>query len=92
MCDNINNMINQIDGVIEPEKKADDSCDDTYHDLKAFITGTHQFVTENYETKTQEYINAALRQFKMDLKLEDRFKTTNTTMETLHNSTLLLIR
>ena len=53
MCDNINNMINQIDGVIEPEKKADDSCDDTYHDLKAFITGTHQFVTEDYETKTQ---------------------------------------
>lgn len=67
-------MINSIDGVIDPDKLADDSDVDVYHDLKEFIVGTHKFVTEDYETRQADYVTAQLKQFKMDLKLEDRFK------------------
>ena len=67
MCDNINNMINEIEGVIEPNKKVDSDSDSdgykppTYHDLKEFIIGTHRFVTEEFSLKQTDYVSSTLK-------------------------------
>jgi hypothetical protein len=54
-------MITKVEGCIDPDVKADDSCEDTYHDLRDFIKGTFTFVHEDYDFKTNEHITAALR-------------------------------